>query len=338
MAFGYAVYFTEREKNRVVRWEPDTGSVDVVAGEPVNGDPRQMLNHPYGLAFDAGGYLLIADKINHRICQLRNGSLTPLVLSDPRGTRARLPDSPDRYDPKLLCPTALFMEPSGSFLCTFADDYTIYRIRRDLSLEHILGVPPNRKCFLSGHVEYVPPWKVSDTPINIPTGIVRRLDGTIFFIERVPQVVRTFHPDFGLRSLFPFAIPGEFTWPSEAPDSAPIGSYHPRYPGGLAVDQNDVLYLTEAIQSCVLQVDIDKGVVRKVIQVDRTPGTPEVGIAAIGFGPDGTAWILNTVDQAVEGYQPTPAGRWRNLGVRLTEVGGEDLQLPLAGSGITCGR
>ena len=50
MAFGYAVYFAEPDRNRVIRWDPDAGTAAVAAGEPTPADPSQTLNKPYGLA------------------------------------------------------------------------------------------------------------------------------------------------------------------------------------------------------------------------------------------------------------------------------------------------
>jgi len=63
-----------------------------------------------------------------------------------------------------------------------------------------------------------------------------------------------------------------------------------------------------------------------------------MGIAAMTFGSDGTAWLMNSAEGTIEAYAPTPQGRWRSLGVRLTQIRGEDLLLPYAGSGMVTGR
>jgi hypothetical protein len=338
MGFGYAVYFTERSKHRVVRWDPDTGDVDIAAGEPADGDPDQTLSQPYGLAFDRGGSLHIADKAHHRICKLSGGRLKSLALSDPQGTRRRRPDSPLGYDPLLQCPTALFMEEDGSFLCSFADDNTIYRVHKDQSLELVLGVPPNRNILFMWHPKPIPPTKISESPLRIPTGVVKRKDGTIFFIERVPQVVRAYHPDTGLRCLFPHELHWEYSQRSQAPDLAFIGRYHPSYPGSLALDSQEVLHMTEVRHACVFRIDVATGEMRKVIQLERSKDRILVGVAGLAFGPDGTAWIMNTVSGSVQGFEPTAEGYWKDMGIRLTQIRGVAIKIPDAGSGLALGR
>src|SRR5579863_8599308 len=145
MGFGYAIYFVERNKNRVVRWDPDSGDVDVVAGDSKADEPEQTLKEPYGLILDARGSLLVADKLHNRVCRIDQGRLTALQLTDPAGSRTGHSDSPRNYDPRLRTPTGLFAEEKNSVLCTFSDDHTIYRIHESGELEHLLGVLPNRK-------------------------------------------------------------------------------------------------------------------------------------------------------------------------------------------------
>lgn len=336
MTFGYAVYFTERAKNRVVRWDPDSGDIDVVAGES-SGEPDQRLKRPYGLAFDSGGSLLIADKLNHRICRVVHGRLHPLLLNDFKNSRARRPDSPRHYDPILLCPTALFRQPDGSILCTFADDHTIYRILEDNRIELVLGIPPNRNSFIGPPQETVLPAQVADYPLAVPTGIVCRRDGTILFIERLYQTVRSYVPGGGLSCVFPYSSLLEHMRRKEAPEESPLGAYHPAFPSALALDKEDALYVTEATHGCILRVDLERGTLRKVVQARRSPEQPVMGVSAMTFGPDGTAWVMNAAEGAVQGYAPAPGGLWRLL-ASLSQVGRDDLVLPPAGSGMVTGR
>lgn len=338
MGFGYAVYFTERAKNRVVRWDPDSGDVDIVAGG-VKDEPGQTLNSPYGLAFDSTGTLLVADKLHHRICRVVNGRLVPMSFNDTEGSRARLPDSPAAYTPTLVCPTGLFVEGDGSLLCTFADDYTIYRIRGDGTLQHLLGILPNRNYFFVPLEESVPPGRVKDVPIRVPTGIVERRDGTIYFIERRgPQVVRRFTPELGLQCVFPYSLYLEHVERFTAPDKTALHSYHPAFPSSLALDAEGVLYVTEAAHGCVLKIDEKAGEVVKVISVHRPTQERGLGVAAMAFGPDGIAWILNKAEETLEAYGPAKQGPWKPLGVSLVAVKGEPLQLPVSGSGLALGN
>ena len=61
------------------------------------------------------------------------------------------------------------------------------------------------------------------------------------------------------------------------------------------------------------------------------------GISAVAFGVDGTAWVLNSMEGVVQGYQPRSQGEWTPTSQRLTEIGGKPVKLPDAGSGIAVG-
>lgn len=339
MGFGYAVYFTERLKNRVIRWEPDSGDVQVVAGRPNERGNDQCLSEPYGLAIDTNGTLLIADKKQHRVCQVINGHLTPIDFVDPHRHRARRPGLRRTYsETRPHCPTALFMEPSGSFLCTFSDEHTIYRIHSDGRLELVLGIPPNRHFMFMGYDQTVPAQQVGGTPLMMPTGIVELKDGTIFFIERMVQAIRKYVPGGELSGVFPMDKHEDFAFRADVPDRLAIEDYHPAHPGSLALDSDDVLYLSESQHGCVLKVDFKSGDVLKVIQASRPGKTPGAGPAAMEFGPDGTAWVLNTTAGAVEAFAPSAKGVWKPTGVRLTQIEGKDLSLPDTGSGLVLGN
>jgi streptogramin lyase len=339
MSFGYAVYFTERSKNRVVRWEPDTGEVDLVAGVPADGDPEQLLSDPYALAFDKQGTLHVTDKLHHRICSVKNGTLRALPFKDTRGTRGRRSDTAFDFNPIPRSPTGIFAEPSGSFLCTYSDDYTIYRVYPDGDLELILGIPPNRSYMFTRLRESVPASQLPETPVHGPTGLVKRKDGKMFFIERRPQVLRELDPSKGLRCVFPYSQYPEFSRRRAAPDRCPTQDYHPAFPGSLALDDQDALYMTEVHHNCVLRVDsAPGGEIEKVIEIPAAEGHLVGGVSALAFGPDGTAWILNATDQAVEGYEPTTQGLWKRVGPRLTSVRGLRVGIKHAGGGIVAGN
>lgn len=338
MAYGYAVYFTERKKGRVVRWDPDSAEVDVVAGEPKDGEPSQKLSEPYGLVFDQDGFLLIADKLNDRIVRLKNGRLDPIPVVDVDGHRAPLPDTFRGYSPNPICPTGLFAERLGNILCSFADDYTVYRIHRNSRLEHLLGIVKNRNYHFTGTREVVSAKDVRDTPIEVPVGIVSRSDGTIYFIERVPQIVREFHPLRGLKCVFPLSRAFEWSRKSKAPDRAQIQDYHPGIPSSLALDLSENLFLTDILHGCVMRIDLAAKEVRKVLQMWQDGESKAGGPAALAFGPDGTAWVLDSAAHTVRAFSPTSRGPWKERPVRLDSIKGEPLELPISGSGIALGN
>ncbi len=337
MGYGYAVYFTERVKHRVLRWEPDSGDVEVVAGNPKDGDATQALRSPYGLAMDWDGQLLIADKLNSRICRLRLGRLESLPLRDMDGHRARRPETNPFYNPEPICPTGLFVEKEGTILCTFADDYTVYRIHKNGQLDLILGIVPSRKATNSGHDDFIDPADIAGTPLHVPTAIVKRSDGTYFFIERKGQRVREYHPGRGLRAIFPRANYLQFYEQPAAPERSAFADYYSPHPASLALDQDENLFLTDVRHGCALQVDTARGEVRKVIEIPPHQKGRHRGLSGLCFGTDGTAWVLNSSSGAVEGYQPNPSGHWSPTTARLTQIRGEALMLASAGSGIVVG-
>jgi hypothetical protein len=239
-------------------------------------------------------------------------------------------------------PTGLFTEPDGSLICAFSDDYTIYRIRPNGQLQLVLGMLRNRNYHFSEPLEKVPVPEALDTPLNGPTGVVERSDGTFFFIERGPQIVRQYHPAQGIECIFPRSKAKEFFWKDEAPEQAPIDQYHPAFPGALALDAEEDLYMADVRHGCVLKIDLKQGEIRRVIHLDRSAmagqrSTPGGGCSAIGFGPDGTAWVLDSANGIVQGYRPQSAGQWTLTAESLEEIAGEPLSLPVAGSGIAVG-
>jgi sugar lactone lactonase YvrE len=339
MSFGYALYFTERSRNRVIRWDPDSGDTDIVAGEPADGKPDQLLSDPYGLAFDRQGTLHVSDKLHHRICKVAGGTVKAVSLKDSKGSRSPKPGRDLPFNPNPSSPTGLFAEASGSLLCTFVDDYTIYRIWPDGDLELVLGIPPNRTYLFGRLQENVPPPSVLDAPIHGPTAVVKRADGTIFFVERMTQALRQYHPSSGIRCVFPHSLFPDFNRRRTAPDRASTQEYHPAFPSALALDAQDVLYMADIRHGCVLRIDpAPEGEVRKVVEVPPPTEQGPSGISALAFGPDRTAWIVNSRDGAIEAYEPTDQGLWKDLGIRLSSVRGSRLAVKSAGSGIAVGK
>lgn len=339
MAFGYAVYFAEAERDRVIRWDPDLGVADVVAGEPPVADPSQKLWKPYGLAWDASGDLVIADKFHNRIVRLKNGRLEPVVLRDVNGHRNPRPDSHAGYKPRPpRTPTGLFAETGGAILAACFNDGTVYRIFPDGRLELVLGITPSRSYHIGQVREVIPPGEVGDTPIYRPLGAVKRSDGTIFLIERGYQVVREFHPGRGLRSIFPLSRQREWMERTSVPNEVAATAYHPSCPAALALDAKENLYIAELGHRCVLAVDFAAGKVRRVVESRAKPSPPPTGISALAFGPDGTAWVMDSGAGVVEAYRPEPQGPWTPLGISLSKIRGEPLMFPAGSAQILTGR
>lgn len=335
MGFGYALYFSDRVKQRVVRWDPDSGDVDIVANTRTGADPSRMSSDPYGLTF-SGGELVVSDKINSRISRIKAKRLEHIALKDPDKHRARKPESPTFYDPnRLASPTSLFGEPSGSVLCAFYDDNTIYRIHKDGRLELVLGKVQNTHFLRGEPLENVPASEARTTPLRGPMGVLERSDGTIFFVERDSQIVREYHPSRGLKSVFSFSQLGRWYEAPEAPPEGSLQEYHPVAPNSLALDREENLHLCDNIHASVLRIDL---VTRRFKRCHLSHRKPNVyidrGPLALAFGPDGTAWLADSAAESIQAYAVDKQGRWTPRDVRLTSVQNERLSFRPGGMGF----
>jgi sugar lactone lactonase YvrE len=337
--YGYRIYFTERAKHRVVRWDPDSGVVTTVAGgELAAAGSDQALMDPYGLAIDKGGHLLIADKLSNRIVRITNRveRVEHHIHDRHRAVRADTPSHRRRNLEVLQCPTGLFVEPNGDVLCAYSDDHTIYRLHRDGRSDLILGVPPNRPQIFGAFREVVPAAELADAGIWGPTSVVARPDGTIFFIERGYQEVRMYRPGGELRAIFPLRLAIPYRDRPVAPDRASISEYHPTFPTSLTLDGAGRLYMTDIAQGVVMSIDLESRRVSKVIDIPATSG-PQGGPVAMTFGPDGTAWLLESRTGSVRSYRPTSTGLWSALPTVLQSRPGNGLTINHGGAGIVCG-
>lgn len=338
MGFGYNLYFTERSKNRVICWNPDQGTTKVVAGDGATGPAEdQRLHDPYGLAVDTSGHVLIADKLRHRVMRLTN-RLDVCQTQDRDGHRRDRPDTPAHQKNRIpWCPTGLFVERSGSVLCSFSDDHTIYRLHPDGHMELILGIPPNRPQIVGTCPTFVPQAHIRDAMIWGPTTLVSTDKGVIYFIERGYQTVREYTPGQGLRTLFPPQKYVTFRDRPIAPNAGRLEDFHPTYPSGLALDGAGALYLADATQRTVMRLDVAAGTFTTVAEIPVSAG-PRGGPAAITFGPDGTAWMLESRSGSVRAYRAPANGPWQAMPTVLSARGSESLTVNVAGAGLTWSR
>lgn len=340
MRYGYAIYVADRSRNRVLRWNPDTGQAEVLAGQGSGGDRSQLLREPYGLAMGPSGELLVSDKMNDRICRLRNGRLEDVPMRDDDGHRVRRADSPAHFDAaRLHSPTSFLIEKSGSLVCAFYDDHTIYRIHPSGRLELLLGIVPNQPYFHNAPRQSIGLKELSSAPIGCPTALVGRSDGTLFFVERLSQVVREFHPHRGLRSIFALSQMGEWFRKHQAPASGRTDGYHPVSPVTLALDADERLYLCDNCHGAVLQVNPEIGSFRRVLLHERSPQSlGESGPVGLAFGPDGTPWVANCDTQDIRAYSVGGDGTWSPGAACLSQVEGERLRFGGGGVGMVCGN
>jgi sugar lactone lactonase YvrE len=333
MTFGYQIYFTERSHNRVVCWNPDSGTVKVVAGQNVTGTGRdQLLSDPYGLSIDSAGHLLVADKRNNRVARLTS-RLDTVVSRDPDGHRG------DRLIPSKnypFCPTGIFTSTAGSLLVAYCDDGSIYRLQADGSLSLLIGVPRRLPAAIGAYRSIIPLQQVNQVALFQPTSIVEGPDRTIYYIERGFQAVRSYGPNRGISSIFRSGKSrGAGAGGQGLPKTMRLSDYSPDYPSSLTIGPDHELYLADANQRCVWQVDLAAATMFQVYATTPLPGRPSGGPSAIAFGPDGTLWILDYGEGRIVGIARTMGG-WRRVGASCSTVYESAPCVASEGAGIVC--
>jgi hypothetical protein len=328
--YNYCIYFTERPRNRLIRWNPDLDIAEVVIGESSE-DSDQLLCDPYGITFFQSS-LYVTDKKHHRICKVEKNRLKELSLLDVDGHRAPIPGVNVLAPRSHLCSPAGIFAEKDALLCAFSDDRTIYRIHSDGRLTHVLGILPNRPYAITEINEEVLPKDVANLPLYGPTAVVSREDQTIFFIERGYQTLRMYQPGSTLRCVFPYENYERFKGEKSSPKTSELCEYHPAYPSALAFLASK-LYMADIVHRSIVEIDFKSEQVRTVLQV-HSPG--HGGPAGLTFGPDGTAWVIDTSTMTVQGFKSSAGGEWVPTGNVLTEIAGSPLTFFPAGAGIQC--
>jgi len=131
MNLDYAMVWTDRRKNRLLRWEPGSSQVtDISPGS-------NHLRDPYGLAIKNGD-LVVANKHAHCLERIHQGAYTVIPTHDAKGERqGRISALHDRP----AAPTSVAVDPDGALLVVYSGDHTIYRVLENGALELELGVP-----------------------------------------------------------------------------------------------------------------------------------------------------------------------------------------------------
>uniref|UniRef100_UPI00404B34E7 PA14 domain-containing protein n=1 Tax=Fluviicola sp. TaxID=1917219 RepID=UPI00404B34E7 len=85
-----AIYISDRDNHRVVKWNNGATSGIIVAGTGIPGSSLNQLNSPQGIYLDNHGRLYIADYNNNRIVKYNNGSSTGVLVAGGNGLGASL--------------------------------------------------------------------------------------------------------------------------------------------------------------------------------------------------------------------------------------------------------
>jgi hypothetical protein len=221
---------------------------------------------------------------------------------------------------------------------SLSDDHCIRRIHNDGRMETILGVADGGVALFGGVVPAIPEEKVRSTPVWQPAGLLERHDGSLLYIERGYQLVRQYIPGHGIRSIFPTDPLIKRTWGGrrDAPDKVAISAYCPVYPTALAENAQGQLFLADAHHRCVWQMDLERGILTKVMSSpagSRGSGGP----AALACGFDGTLWVLDYGEGRISGYTQSASG-WQRVVASCSTIYESVLCSASEGSGLVCAQ
>ncbi len=329
MAFGYGVYFTQKHKNQVVRFDPDSDECTVIVSDSEDETTDENLNKPYGLAMGPNNVLYIADKLNHRLCKVNaQGEFCQFDTHDTTGHRKPKIKKQEHFP---RTPTGIAVETSGDLICSYCDEHTIYRVKQDGELELLLGTAPGNHFTFRGLRNHVPLEELSDFPIYMPTALTASGDSGIYFIERGYEAVRRYHPDEGLSTVFCGDVCSNNL--PDSSDEIDLSVFTPAHPTGLAVDSEGRLFVSDGMTGSVVRVDFSSNTFKVIL-----PSSDRCGNSSpIAIGNDGTLWILSLKNNSLCGYTEDGNGYWVSNGKEITT---EDCSPPdnvREWGGIVCG-
>lgn len=247
------LYLSEYFGHRVVRLDPKSGRVEVVAGtgEAGRGDDGEpaagaALRNPDGLAIDAGGDLLVADKGNHRICRIdaETGVMTALWESGPLGTLER------------WTPGGLAIGAGGALWAG------------DLHADRVLRFEPGktRPAMVAGAGELGDDGPAVRARLAHPGAVAADREGNVYISDTLNHRVRVVDADSGaIRTVAGTGVPG-YNGDGFAAHRAWLS-----YPAQIQVSDGGRLYIGDYDNNRVRVVDLRVG------RIFTVAGTGEPG-------------------------------------------------------------
>ena len=276
---GGNVLVADTHNNRI-RSIDAAGIIDTLAGNGSesfcgDGDPAitACLGSPFGIAFDAGGDLLIADRDNHRIRRIDAATQIISTVAG-NGRPGFCGDGGPATSACLNSPNAIAIDTDGNL---FIADTTNRRVRRvDAQTGIITTVVGNGQSGFCGDGG-----PGVDACVTSPKGLAVDAEGNVFIADSDNNRIRRLD---AATSIITTAAGGIAL--SDCPDGVPATEFCLDQPRGLAFDGNGNLFITDYYHARIRRVDGATGILTTVALIIQSDA-----LAADG---DGNLFIADT--------------------------------------------
>lgn len=264
------VYISDRHNHRILKIDPGTGRMKLVAGNGKagfggDGGPalQASISAPEGLALDKDGNLYIADKLNHRIrkVNVQTGYISTLVGDGNPGFFGQ--NSP-AIEAQLNSPSDVAVDDAGNLY--IADTYN-NRIRKYIvATGQIITVAGSGTPMYSGDGELA-----IMAGLRAPTGIDVDKNGNLYIADALNDRIR--RVDAESRLIFTIAGNSDSGFNGDERPGAEASLQSPR---DVVIAPNGDIFITDSWNSRIRRVDAETGYISTI-----------AGSGESGYGGDG---------------------------------------------------
>ncbi|MFJ3433031.1 RICIN domain-containing protein [Streptomyces cyaneofuscatus] len=226
------------------RFDPEISTVagTGVAGFKGDNEPAAaaQLNRPYGIALDSSGSLYFSDYNNHRVRKISTDGRISTVAGAGAGYRG---DNGPAVSAQLNCPREVAVDAAGSVYVTDAANHRVRVITTDGKINTVAG---------TGSAGFSGDGGPADkAQLNYPLGVAVDSTGALYISDHGNNRVRKISADGKISTVAGTGVAGF------KGDDGPAASAQLNRPYALAVNGEDILYITDGNNHRVRKVATD---------------------------------------------------------------------------------